>query len=304
MEVLLGFLLLALSIALVVGLVKPEIVLRWSKKPTRLKVFGYWILSIFIIGIIISILPEDKVNDKENSQTNIGLAEQYISDGNYNLAITTLKIIPKDDTLFNNAQILINKADSLRNLSEEQKRLAQEEADKKRIEEKKQQTREQLEREIKSIRKGIDFSTYRGSIDALQMEIVLFGTWANIILENEKSDDSKIKNLVKQLKPKVSRLQTKEFPILRKEYTKIVANKVWENDIEVYANGTGKKYINFTGGVFASNKNIKAVQTELNEILTTFRFKQSRFRWYKGEDEYTYYTTYKGKDSDLVTFGK
>ena len=35
-----------------------------------------------------------------------------------------------------------------------------------------------------------------------------------------------------------------------------------------------------------------------------FRFKQSRYRWYKGADEYTYYTIYEGKDTDLVTFDK
>jgi Zn-dependent oligopeptidase len=110
-------------------------------------------------------------------------------------------------------------------LSEEQKRLAKEEIAKKELEEKKQQTIEQLEREIKSINKGVDFSTYRGTIDALQIELVLFGTWANIITDNENSEDPKIKSLVKQLRPKVARLQIKEFPIMRKEYAKVVSSK-------------------------------------------------------------------------------
>ncbi len=300
METFLGFVSFGLFIALIAGLIKPEIILRWSKKPTRLKVFGYWILAIFIIGII-GVSTEDNVED---TQVNIDLAQDYIKDGEYKIAITTLNNISKEDTLYNKAQNLIHKADSLNNLSDEEKKIAKEKAIKKELEEKRQQTIEQLEREIKSINKGVDFSTYRGTIDALQMELILFGTWANIITENEKSEDSKIKSLVKQLRTKVVRLQAKEFPIMRKEYAKVVANKLWENDIEVYANGTGRKYINFTGGIFAANKNKKDFQTELHEILTMFRFKQSRYRWYKGADEYTYYTIYEGKDTDLVTFDK
>lgn len=300
MEVFLGFVSLGLFIALIVGLVKPELILRWSKKPTRLKVFGYWILSIFIIGII-GVSTDDGI---EYTQISIDLAQDYITKGKYEMAITTLNDISREDTLYSNAQILIHKADSLNNLNEEQKRLAKEEAVKKEIEGQKQQKIEQLEREIKSIKNGVDFSTYRGTIDALQMELILFGTWANIITENEKSEEPKIKGLVKQLRQKVTRLQTKQFPIMRKEYAKVVANKLWENDIEVSANGTGRKYINFTGGIFAANKNKKDFQTELHEILTMFRFKQSRYRWYKGADEYTYYTIYEGKDTDLVTFDK
>lgn len=189
-------------------------------------------------------------------------------------------------------------------MTEEEKRLAQEMEAKKAAEEEKLQQKEQLEREIKSINDGVDFSTYRGTVDALQMELVLFGTWADIIEKGENSDDPEIQKLAKQLKPKVVNLQVREFPRLRKEYADVVAKKMWENDIEVYANGTGNRYINFSGGLFAANKNKKDFQEQLHEILTMFRFNQSRYRWYKGADEYTYWTIYEGKDSQLVTFDK
>lgn len=77
---------------------------------------------------------------------------------------------------------------------------------------------------------------------------------------------------------------------------------MWENDIEVSVTGTNRKYINFTGGIFAANKNKKVFQQRVQEVLNMFRFKQSRYRWYKGESEYTYYTIYKGKDADLFSF--
>jgi hypothetical protein len=293
----LGLLSFALFIALIVGLIKPSLILRWTNKPTRLKVIGYWFLSIIFTGILGVMFIDETISSKANIES----ANKFIEEGNYSSAISTLKEIKKTDTLYNNAQIILKKADSLNNLSDEEKRVAKEliaeEAKKNQILEQK----EQLEREIKSIDKGVEFAD-GNSIDALQMDIIVFASWAKIVKEAEESEDAEIKNLGKKLKSKVSRTQIREFPNLRKQYAKIVAKKMWENDIEVTANGTGKKYINFSGGVFAANKNKKEFQTQVQEVLNMFRFKQSRYRWYKGESEYTYYTMYEGKDSEPVTF--
>jgi tetratricopeptide (TPR) repeat protein len=293
----LGLLSFALFIALIVGLVKPSLVLRWTNKPTRLKVIGYWFLSIFITGILGVMFIDDTINPKANIES----ANKYIEDGNYSNAISELEKIQKTDTLYNNAQLLIKKADSLSNLTNEEKRIANELKAENAKKDEILKQKEQLEREIKSIDEGIKFAD-GNSIDELQMDIVVFATWAKIIKESEESKETEIKNLGKKLKAKVSRIQIREFPNLRKQYAKIVANKMWENDIEVSANGTGKRYINFSGGVFAANKNKKEFQTQVQEVLNMFRFKQARYRWYKGESEYTYYTMYEGKDSELVTF--
>jgi hypothetical protein len=300
MTAILGLLSFALFIALIVGLVKPALVLRWTNKPTRLKVFGYWILATFVVGII-GVATE---SDEDRAKSSIEAAKNYIEQEKYSSAISNLEDIDKENPLYSEAQILLQQADSLSKMTEEEKRLAQEMEAKKAAEEEKLQQKEQLEREIKSINDGVDFSTYRGTVDALQMELVLFGTWADIIEKGENSDDPEIQKLAKQLKPKVVNLQVREFPRLRKEYADVVAKKMWENDIEVYANGTGNRYINFSGGLFAANKNKKDFQEQLHEILTMFRFNQSRYRWYKGADEYTYWTIYEGKDSQLVTFDK
>ena len=52
MEMILGLLNFILFIALILGLVKPALILRWTNKPTRLKVIGYWILSIIITSVL------------------------------------------------------------------------------------------------------------------------------------------------------------------------------------------------------------------------------------------------------------
>lgn len=295
----LGLLSFALFIALIVGLVKPSLILRWTNKPTRLKVIGYWFLSIIVTGILGVIFIDDTINAKANIES----ASKYIEEGNYSNAISELEKIQKTDTLYNNAQLLLKKADSLSNLTAEQKQIAKELKNENAKKEELLKQKEQLEREIKSIDEGIKFAD-GNTIDALQMDIVVFASWAKLIKEAEESEETEIQNLGKNLKSKVSRIQVREFPNLRKQYAKIVAKKMWENDIEVSANGTGKRYINFSGGVFAANKNKKDFQTQVQEVLNMFRFNQARYRWYKGESEYTYYTMYEGKDSEPVTFEK
>ncbi|CAM3330754.1 DUF1761 domain-containing protein [Zobellia roscoffensis] len=296
----LGFLTLALFIALIVGLIKPSIILRWSKKPTRLKVIGFWFIGFIGLGVI----AIATANKEEMAKSNIESANKYIKEGKYENAISDLKNIEEDNPLYQEAQELLQKTDSLSKLTEEEKLLAEQAELAKAKEEEKLKQKEQLERELKAVNNGVDFSNYRETIESLQIELVLFSTWGNIINDGEKSEDPEIQKLAKQLKPKVVKMQVKEFPILRKEYAKIVAKKMWENDIEVSTSSRGNRHINFSGGVFAANKNKQEFQEQVNEVLTMFRFNQSRYRWYKGEDEYTSYTMYEGKDSELMIFDK
>lgn len=293
----LGLLSFALFIALIVGLIKPSIILRWTNTPTRFKVIAYWFLSTIATGILGVIFIDHTID----ANTNIESANRFIEQGSYSDAISDLEKIEKTDSLYTKAQFLIKKADSLKNLSEDEKLNAKKQQEESIKKEKLLKQKEQLEREIKSIDDGIKFAE-GSTIESLQMDIIIFASWSKIIKEAEDSEDTEINDLGKKLNSKVSKIQIQEFPNLRKQYAKIVSNKMWENDIEVYANGTGKNYINFTGGVFAANKNKKDFQTQVHEVLKMFRFKQSRYRWYKGEDEYTYYTIYEGKDSEPVTF--
>jgi hypothetical protein len=165
--------------------------------------------------------------------------------------------------------------------------------------------KERLERELSSeaLTKGLKTDTYRGSVEALQMELVLFGMWASIIQEGEASNDEN-KKLASAIRKKVTAIQVAEFPKLRKAYVDIVANKLWEENITVTVQGNGNNIINFTGGLFANNKNIKQMQETINEVVKMFRFKQIRYRWFKGADEYTYYDLEVPKDIELVEFKK
>ena len=62
-------------ILLIIGLIKPKLILRWSKKPTRLKVIGLWFLTLLFciliseIGPILSIGSKVGLKPKQNKTT-------------------------------------------------------------------------------------------------------------------------------------------------------------------------------------------------------------------------------------------
>ncbi len=260
-----GILIIISFNVMVVGLVNPSLVLRWSKKPTRVKVLGLWFISNIGIVIIGAILDVVVSSDDYHKTTDI-----EIKDSNN---------LDKNDTLFFNQNKQSNMDSST--IIEQQK-----------IQEHKQV----LIRELESFEKGIDFSSYSGSNESLQIEIVLFSEWWKLIERSEHYEDKEVMKLSKQLKNKVQYNQEKELPRIRKKYCKIVKDAMWEHDIDVEM--TSDNIINITGYIFSRNKNIKDFQIKLNENLKLFRFKQSRYRSYDEELEYTYYTTYDGLDSD------
>lgn len=164
--------------------------------------------------------------------------------------------------------------------------------------------KQQLEREIASFKKPFDNSTYKNSVEGLQMEVVLFSVWATIINEGESSTDKTVNELAADLKKKVVALQIKEFPQMRKNYGKVAADKLWENDIYVSTQGAKHETMNLTSGIFASNKGIAETQRTLIDVMTQFRFKEVRYRWYKGADEFTYYKVESPKDNEIAELNK
>lgn len=159
--------------------------------------------------------------------------------------------------------------------------------------------KKQLEREVESA-KSFDGKTFRNDVTSIQLEVAIFKVWKDLYNKSQKSKDSEIMKMGKELKKHAIQVQKKEFPLLRKNYSEVANKLLWENDIEAKISG-GNKYttINFTGGIFASNKNIKDMQNEISEILSHLRFKRSTYKWYKGQDDYTYYDLKTKKDEEF-----
>jgi hypothetical protein len=156
-----------------------------------------------------------------------------------------------------------------------------------------------LTKEIESIKKGIDFSGYRGEVVKLQLETTLFKVWSDLIKEGLNSSNPKDVKLSNELKKLVLKIQQKELPLIRRDYVDIISQKLWDENIKVSGSGKGTTTINLSGGTFFSNKNKSEVQKTLSDILTNFRFKESTYRAYESQDEYTSYTMETLKDSEL-----
>lgn len=159
-----------------------------------------------------------------------------------------------------------------------------------------------LTQELEAFKKGSTLQPIAEdkTVEQLQMRLLLYTSWAAMVAKADSSGLPETKKLGKELRENVAKRQKKDFPQLRKRYVELVAAKLWENDIDVTVSGKRNEYINFTAGMFAANKNKQEVQQTLSSVLSQFRFKQTRYRWYKGQDEYTYYTLESAADESVV----
>ena len=156
-----------------------------------------------------------------------------------------------------------------------------------------------LEKSIKSLESD-DITKDINSVDGIVIALALYKSYFPTIKEGKESKNTDEQKLAKQLEQKISNSQVKNFPKLRAKYAKLIGEKLWEENVEVNIGGKRNINLNFTAHYFASNKNIQASQNALHEMLTTLRFKQTNYRWYKGEDEYTFYTIESPKDSEVL----
>ena len=205
--------------------------------------------------------------------------EKHIQDENFHYAIKTLH---HRDTLNDYYKSTIKRIDSIE--------VAKERLVIKNIINK-------FKSEIEDLNKKNDYEKYNGNINLILNGVAFFDNYNDIISENRNNKNKEIRRLSNKLKNKLITLQKREFPKLRKRYVNVASEKLWEEDVYIHSSGRNNTYINFTGGIFASNKNIKNYQEKLYDILAKLKFKKSKYRWYKGGD-YTYYELH-NSDSDL-----
>jgi hypothetical protein len=123
----------------------------------------------------------------------------------------------------------------------------------------------------------------------LEMEALLFWSYAVTAEKYKSNDDPEVKRLVAELEKKISALQSKQFPKMRKAYSNIVWATMWEYNIDAYSKWSYNGTIEFVWGYFASNKNKLDTYSTLKDMLKLLRFDRANFKWYKYDDEYTYW---------------
>jgi hypothetical protein len=161
--------------------------------------------------------------------------------------------------------------------------------------------KEQLQKEIRDIKENLDVSKVSSLTDPqdFTLAVAVYKAQALIIDQGKRSEDPESQELAKELERKVSVSQKKNFPILRKAFARLMKDKLWEHDIDVNVSGTNNSVLTFTGGIFAANKNIKDVQQMIWDQMEMLRFKRVNYKWYKYDDEYTYYNVESAKDAEV-----
>lgn len=153
-----------------------------------------------------------------------------------------------------------------------------------------------------------DFKTSKASdkgLDDIRKTLALFDGTAESLNNARMGKDALSKENIAYLKgieKRLSALQQKTLPGLRLAFRKRSGELLWEHDVAVSVSGTGNTAITFTAAMFAANANIKAVQQQIGDVTTHLRFKQTRFQWYRGADEFTYYKLETPSDAKLAMF--
>ena len=222
------------------------------------------VIRLLAACLVLSLLIEIvSCTDTDNRYSK---GKQEYTDGNLMEAKSLVRDITPESEFYDSAQILLAKIDS----SEQY----------------------ELKESLKTLIEEI--SNFKGSktvssLEEVLAKVVTFRLYAAMIVAAEGSEDEEIKSLGKKLGVKVSSLQRRELPRLRKLYASYMDTKLWKYDIDVVVKGGNYNTIEFVGGLFAANKNILDFHVSILETIKDLRFTRINYKWYEYDDEYTYY---------------
>ena len=101
--------------------------------------------------------------------------------------------------------------------------------------------------------------------------------------------DSSIITFVNRNAFKAQNMFDDSLTIYRNQFTKILENDFWEDNIKIKTQNGGK-VIWFIGGLFANNKNIKDFQEKMGPKLKELGYTRACYKWADiSSAEYTYY---------------
>jgi hypothetical protein len=230
--------------------------------------------------------------------SNFEAGKQQMSFGNYKEAIAHFESVAKSNEFYTDAQNLkticknkidsINKNKGIGNSIKSISKIKQDSIDNANFIRNHEDNLIGISSQIK------DYNPILNAPVDIEMEIDKFSSW------NSKINEASFyhEKLSAKVEKELINLQIKQFPIFRKKYAEISKEEFWRNNIDVSCFGKGNSTIQYTGGLFANNANKQDIQDRLSGMLNKLRFKRVNYKWYKYDDEYTYYTLESLKDSE------
>lgn len=225
---------------------------------------------------------------------NYDLGVKSFREGDYNEARFQFKFVKSDHPKYDSIAIYTTWLDSITELEKVAEQIVLREEQKKQ--------REKLIDEGSSVLdliKTYSSSSIPSDLIMIMTEIELYSRWGKSSEKFSNIQNDTIQKIGSDIRAALAKLQKNRLPKLRKAYGEALNNKLWEDDIEVRPGNAGYRTLNLYGGIFTANRNIKDFQAQLQEQLQKLRFSQTRYRWYDGADEFTYYDLTPPKDSEL-----
>lgn len=280
--------LLIITIALLFFLVFPNkfILKNFSKLSARIVLVFIYFGLIGLFGALFSNSVES-----ERNMDSFERAKNKLDSGMHEESLKLLEDLDESFEKYDSVRIM---KDSIYSYVEKERKARLKAID----EEAKARFETSLQSSIDRAKSGWAKPSNKSTVESLSAIIAEFSNWEAIADKAIRSSSKEIKAKGNELKKLVEREKGKHFPAIRKFYAKRADKIFWESDIDVFSSGSRHQYITFVGGLFAANRNIKDFHERMNEVLNDFRFKQARYKWYDGADEYTYYTIYEGSDND------
>jgi hypothetical protein len=89
----------------------------------------------------------------------------------------------------------------------------------------------------------------------------------------------------RMLREALAAKQAQAFPIMRRAYIKLTAEKLWTNNVDVRPQAQGLIY---TAAIFADNANVQTAEQAVAPDLEKLRFKTVAYNWYSGGRTWVY----------------
>ena len=147
--------------------------------------------------------------------------------------------------------------------------------------------------------KSFNANEFRGSTDALRLEVTRLDGWALVANAAETDPNKELKPIADQMKQELSKLQEKEYPAMRQAFIKLSQSKLASAGITADVAGAGNSTLELTSPAFTSKRLSAQTSDNMTGFLKSFRFKQVAFKLFKKEKPVRQYATGAAPDAQL-----
>ncbi|WP_031528122.1 hypothetical protein [Dyadobacter crusticola] len=124
---------------------------------------------------------------------------------------------------------------------------------------------------------------------------------SNTALYNEVKDvkDETINAEKEELKQKIVKIQTKEFPELRNAYVDSKKEVLGQEHIDISLSGEKNDVLTFTGEMFEPKKTQKDFMKNIRDIVYDLRFKKVVYKWSENKSDIADYEIASKSDTEI-----